>query len=51
MRPEALSFILPYLEESRQKEILETALNLASEIKSEYQKAEALDSLAPYINS
>jgi hypothetical protein len=49
MRPPALSLIIPYLEESRQKEILEKALNLASGIKSEYRKTQALTSLAQYL--
>ena len=50
MRPQALSLIIPYLDESRQKEILEKALNLARGIQSEYRKAQALSSLAPYLD-
>ncbi len=50
MRPQALSLIIPHLDESRQKEILEKALDLARGIQSEYRRAQALSSLAPYLD-
>jgi len=50
MRPQALSLLIPYVDESRQKEIIEKALNLASEIQSEYRKEQALTSLAQYLD-
>jgi hypothetical protein len=50
MRPEALSLTIPYLDESRKKEIIEKALSLAREIQSDYRRKMALSSLAPYLD-